>query len=127
MLLHCMCEDRSNTNFYRNYYSSDYYSKHSDYGDDDCSDDDDDDHNSGGDDGGDDSTMDPNKDSRMGRIPTSNNCNSMDDSTNTMMDTTNCSPNIYLHPNSLDCRYTNTYWCNSRRSNLYLPQEHQIV
>ena len=125
-----MCEDRSNTNFYRNYYSSDYYSKHSDYGDDDCSDDDD--HNSGGGDGddgddGDDSTMDPNKDSRMGRIPTSNNCNSMGDSTNTMMDTTNCSPNIYLHPNSLDCRYTNTYWCNSRRSNLYLPQEHQSV
>lgn len=122
MLLHCMCEDRSNTNFYLNYYSSDYYSKHSDYGDDD-------DHNSGGGDGGDgdDSTMDPNKDSRMGRIPTSNNCNSMGDSTNTMMDTTNCSPNIYLHPNSLDCRYTNTYWCNSRRSNLYLPQEHQSV
>ena len=110
-------------NLCRNYCNSDCSSKHSDDGVRDSDDD-------GDGDGGVHSRMDPNLDSNKGyrkdhNIP--NDCNNMDDSTTTMMDTTNYSPNIYLHPNSLDCRYTNTYWCNSRRSNLYLPQEHQSV
>lgn len=91
-----------------------YNSKHND--DDDGDGDEDRSGDGGGDYDNNHSSKGSNKDSRTDRnIP--NSCSSKDDNT-TKKDTTNYIPNIYLLPNNLDCRYTNTYLCNNRRSNL---------
>ena len=117
MWLHCKYVDHSRMNLCRSCCSSGYNSTHNGDGGKDYNGDD-------GDDGGDNnhSNKDSNKDSKMGRnIP--NSCSSKGDSTMTKKDTTNYNPNRYLHPNSWDCKYTNTYWCSSHRNNLYLSQD----